>query len=133
MDSYDALVDLLDSIEHFLNRLDVYTKVPPTVAMTEVVVKSLVELLSTIVLATEQINQGKPSESIFSEVLFCLTRCNTVKPLKKLFREKDVEAVLQRLDRLTLDEARITAAQTLEVVYGLIQNMRVVMDGEQIH
>jgi hypothetical protein len=41
--------------------------------------------------------------------------------------------VLQRLDRLTLDEARITAAQTLEVVYGLIQNMRVVMDGEQIY
>ena len=39
--------------------------------------------------------------------------------------------VLQRLDRLTQEEARITAAQTLEVVYGLIQNMRVVMDGEQ--
>ena len=52
---------------------------------------------------------------------------------KKLFGgEKDVEAVLKRLDRLTLDEARITAAQTLEVVYGLIQSMRVVMDGEQI-
>jgi hypothetical protein len=41
--------------------------------------------------------------------------------------------VLQRLDRLTLDEARITAAQTLEVVYGLFQYMKVVMDGEQIH
>jgi hypothetical protein len=41
--------------------------------------------------------------------------------------------VLRRLDRLTLDEARIATAQTLEVVYGLIQNMRVVMDGEQIY
>jgi hypothetical protein len=51
----------------------------------------------------------------------------------KLLGEKDVEAVLQRLDRLTQDEARITAAQTLEVVYGIMQNMRVVMDGEQIH
>jgi hypothetical protein len=56
-----------------------------------------------------------------------------VKLVKKLLGENDVEAVLQRLDRLTLDEARTTASQTLEVVYGLIQNMRVVIDGEQTH
>ena len=56
-----------------------------------------------------------------------------MKLVKKLLGENDVEAVLQRLDRLTLDEARTTAAQTLEVVYGLIQNMRVVIDGEQTH
>ena len=38
---------------------------------------------------------------------------------------------MQRLGRLTQEEARITAAQTLDVVYGLVQNMRVVLDGEQ--
>jgi hypothetical protein len=64
---YDTLVDLLESIEHFLNRLDIYTKIPPTVAMTEMVVKILVELISTLALATKQIKQGKPSESIFGE------------------------------------------------------------------
>lgn len=53
--------------------------------------------------------------------------------MKKIFRENDVEAVLRRLDRLTLDEARATSAQTLSVVYDLVQNMRVVMDGEQLH
>ena len=53
--------------------------------------------------------------------------------MKKLFGENEVEAVLQRLDRLTQDEARTTAAQTLEVVYGLVQNMRVVIDGKRIH
>jgi len=41
--------------------------------------------------------------------------------------------VLERLDRLSLDEARITASQILKVVYGLVQNMRVVMDGGQTH
>ena len=41
-----------------------------------------------------------------------------------------VDAFLQRLDRCTEDEARITAPQTLEVVYGLVQNMTVVMNGE---
>ena len=39
--------------------------------------------------------------------------------------------MLERLDRLTQDEARTTAAHTLAVVHGLIQNMRGFMDGEQ--
>jgi len=39
--------------------------------------------------------------------------------------------VLERLDRLTLDEGRITASQILDVVYGSIKNMGVVMDGER--
>ena len=56
-----------------------------------------------------------------------------MKLVKKLLGENEVEAVLQRLDRLTLDEARTTAAQTLQVVYGLVQNMREVIDGEYIY
>ena len=40
----------------------------------------------------------------------------------------DIEAVLLRLDRLTQDEARMTVTQTLEVVYGLVNNMKSVMD-----
>ena len=52
--------------------------------------------------------------------------------MKKLLGEKDVEAILQRLDRLTLDEARTTAAQSLEAIYGLVQNMRMLMDGKQV-
>jgi hypothetical protein len=63
IDSYDGLVDLLESIEHFLNRLDIYTKVPPSVGMTEMIVKILVEFLSILALATKQIRQGKSSES----------------------------------------------------------------------
>ena len=56
-----------------------------------------------------------------------------MKLVKKLLGEHEVEAVLQRLDRLTLDEARTTAAQTLQVVYRLVQNMRSVVDGEYIY
>ena len=57
------------------------------------------------------------------------SECRIVKLVKKLLGENEVEAVLERLDRLTIDEARTTAAQTLEVVYGLVQNMRAVMNG----
>jgi hypothetical protein len=35
------------------------------------------------------------------------------------------------LDRLTLDGARAIAARILEVIYGLVQHMKVVMKGEQ--
>lgn len=38
--------------------------------------------------------------------------------------------MVQRLDRLTQEEARITASQILEIVHGLVQNMSVVMNGE---
>ncbi|KAF8467477.1 hypothetical protein DFH94DRAFT_600255, partial [Russula ochroleuca] len=111
----DALVDLLESVEHFLKRLNIYTKVPPTPAMTEIVVKIMVELLSTLALVTKQIRQGRSKKFV-----------------KKLFGENEVDAILQRLDRLTQDEARTTAAQTLDVVYGLVQNMRVVIDGKRM-
>ena len=67
---------------------------------------------------------------IFTATLLS-TEHNTVVFAKKLLGEKQVEAALQRLDRLTPDEAHTTAVQTLGVIYSLIQNTRVVMDGEQ--
>jgi hypothetical protein len=48
---------------------------------------------------------------------------------KKNLGEKDIESVLDRLDRLTLEESKITAAQTLDVVYRLVNKMQVVMEG----
>jgi hypothetical protein len=61
--SYDALVDLLESIERFLCRLDIYTKISPTVAMAEMIVKIIVEILSTLALVTKQVRQKRPSKS----------------------------------------------------------------------
>ena len=60
-----------------------------------------------------------------------VAQCATEKFAKKLLGESEIEAVLQRLDRLTQDEARMTVAQTLGVVHGLVGNMRVVMEGVQ--
>ena len=57
---------------------------------------------------------------------------NEEKLVGKLVGEKKMEAMVQRLDRLTQDEARQTVAEILKVVYGLVENMKVVMDGEQI-
>ena len=49
---------------------------------------------------------------------------------KKLLGDSEIENILRRLDRLTQDEARMMEAHILEVVRGLMNNMKVVMDGE---
>jgi hypothetical protein len=49
---------------------------------------------------------------------------------KKLLGNSEIESILRRLDRLTMEEARMTEAQILEVVHGLMNNMKIVMDGE---
>ncbi|KAF8265443.1 hypothetical protein EI94DRAFT_1735750, partial [Lactarius quietus] len=109
--SYDALVDLFECIGSFLNRVRIYTDIPMTPSMTEIIVKIMVELLSVFALATKQIKQGRFK-----------------KFAKKLLGESEIEAVLQRLDRLTQEEGRMTVAQTLEVVHGLVNNVKVVMN-----
>jgi len=57
------------------------------------------------------------------------TECNAD---KKLWEENDVdsEAIFQRLDRLTMSENLATAAETLELVYGLVRHRKDIMDGE---
>ncbi len=65
---------MLESIGHFLNRLEIYTEVSPTDAMNDMVVKILVELLSMLALATKEIMQGKLSESIVGEGIYYLIR-----------------------------------------------------------
>jgi hypothetical protein len=37
--------------------------------------------------------------------------------------------VLQRLDQLTEEELRMTATQTFEIVNGLLNDMKMVIDG----
>ena len=62
-ESYDTLVDVFECIETFLSRLKIYTQIQPTLAMTEMIVKIMVELLAVLALATKQINQGRMSKS----------------------------------------------------------------------
>jgi len=102
---------------------------PLTDAMMEILVKIMVEVLSVLALATKQIKQKRLSKLFFSP----LPRLCLKTPLEKfaqvLFKSGgDIEAVLQRLDRLTVDEARMTVTQTLQIVYGLVNNVKSVMD-----
>jgi len=66
--SYDALLELLESIEHLLKPLDIYTQITTTPAMDELVVDIMVELLSTLALTTNELKQGRSSKFVLSEI-----------------------------------------------------------------
>ena len=60
--SQETLIDIFERIENFFRRLEVYTEVPPTVEMMDMMVKIMVEILSILGIATKEIQQGRTSE-----------------------------------------------------------------------
>jgi hypothetical protein len=113
-----------------VKRLEIYTDIPPTPLMTEMVIKIMLKLLEVLALATKQIKQGRFGKWAIT-YMFPIAQRAIVKFAKKLLGESEVEAVLRRLDRLTQEEARMTVAQTLGVVHGLINNMGIIMEGAE--
>ena len=99
--------------------------------MSGIITKIMVEVLSVLSLATKQIKQGRLSTSFY--IIICLV-CDLAleKFAKKLLGESEIEGVLHRLDRLTLDEARMTGTETLHVVHGLMGNLKLIIGGTQL-
>jgi hypothetical protein len=117
-------------LSSFVKRLDIYTKIDLTPIMTDIIVKIMVQLLSVLALATKQIAQKRFSKCTVTYTL-SVAQCTTGKFAKKLLGESEIEAVLQRLDRLTQEEARIAVVQTLGVVHGLVDNVKMIVEGAQ--
>jgi len=82
--SHDALVDLFEIMQHFFKRLESYTTVLPTDAMTIIIVKIMTEVLNIFAIATKQLKLGRAK-----------------KYLKKLIGRTEMEDSLKRLDKLT--------------------------------
>ncbi|KAN0129884.1 hypothetical protein V8E53_012356, partial [Lactarius tabidus] len=105
----DALIDLFGRMEYFFKRLEAYMKVRPTAAMRDIIVKIMVEVISILGIVTKEIGQGR-----------------TKRHFKKLLGRKDVEDALQRLDKLTQEEARMAAAEALTITRGIDDKVNVV-------
>jgi hypothetical protein len=58
------LSELFERIENVFRRLEVYIEVPPTVGMTDALVKVMVEILRILAIVTKEIRQSRASESI---------------------------------------------------------------------
>jgi hypothetical protein len=63
-ESQDVLVDLFERVENFFKRLETYLEVPPTAAMTDIIVKIMVEVLNIFAISTKEIKQGRTSTSV---------------------------------------------------------------------
>ena len=66
--SHDTLIDLLESIEHFLRWTEIYPQIPHMPVLDEMVVDIVVGLLSTLALATKELEQGLSSECVLVNV-----------------------------------------------------------------
>ena len=58
----EALIDIFERIESFFRRMETYTEVRPSAAMTDIIVKIMVEVLNILAVATKEIKQGRTSE-----------------------------------------------------------------------
>jgi len=126
--SYDALVDLFEHVGKFLRRLNVYTEMPFNDGLMVILVKIMVGVLSVLALATKQIKLGRFSKGIPSPNLPKAQSPSEIFA-KRLLGESEIEDVLWRLDSLTQEEAQMTVVQTLEIVYSLVNNVKLVMEG----
>ena len=68
--SVEALSELFGRIENFFKRLESYTEVPPTNAMTDIIVKIMVEVLNIFAIATKEMKQGRTSVLIVNTLEF---------------------------------------------------------------
>jgi predicted XRE-type DNA-binding protein len=116
--SQDLLIDVFERIENFFRRLEVYTTVPPTPAMTDMMVKIMVEVLDILGTATKEMKQSRASELILVlrslEAHVCLEKF-----LKKIAGITKLEDGLKKLDKMTNEEVRMASAELLQVTHSI--------------
>jgi hypothetical protein len=100
--SQDNLLNIFERIEIFFRRLDIYTMVPPTTEMMEIFMKIIVEVLCILAIATKEIKQGRMK-----------------KYMKRLVGRTDMEDALNRLDKLTREEAWMASAESLRATHAI--------------
>ena len=60
--SQDKLIELFNRIERFFRRLEIYTGITPTTAMTDIIIEIMVEVLTILAIATKEVKRGRLSE-----------------------------------------------------------------------
>jgi hypothetical protein len=118
--SYEKLVSIFERVHLFLGRLNCYAGIPLTTAMTELLGKTMAQVLSILALSTKVMNERRISESCDRIRLFSANdEIETF--FKRVVGRTDVEDALLRLDTLTKEENLMATARTLEVTHHVDQ------------
>jgi hypothetical protein len=118
---------LFDCIESSLKLLRIQVEIPSNLVVLGKAMKILFELILVLALATRQAKHGRLRESVLADVVVAHSIPENIK--EKWLKEEDIGRVRRRLVRLTQDETQMTVTYNMEVVYGLISNIKVLMDG----
>jgi tetrahydromethanopterin S-methyltransferase subunit G len=102
-------------MELFFLQLEKYIDVRPSEAMTDVIVKIMVEVITILRIVTKEVSQGRTSMSFLVDFYPPKIDCCAERYLKILVGRKDVENALQRLDKLTQEEVRMAVAEALTI------------------
>ncbi|KAF8270933.1 hypothetical protein EI94DRAFT_1784474 [Lactarius quietus] len=113
--SQDILIDIFERIENFFRRLEIYTDVPPTPAMNDMMVRIMVEALDILGIATKEINQSRAKKFI-----------------KKVAGISKLEDGLKKLDKMTNEEALMAYAEMLRVTHNIDKSLKTVEEKVQI-
>ncbi|KAH9003601.1 ankyrin repeat-containing domain protein [Lactarius hatsudake] len=98
-----VIIELFGGIESFFERLRIYTEVPPPLAVTNLLVKNMTDILQILAIATKGIKEKRSATF-----------------LKKLVgMDDDIKDALQRLRKLEQGELLTVIAQTLRETSGL--------------
>ena len=115
--SQDILIDIFGRIEGFLVRLEIYTEVHLTPAMTDKMVQIMVEILDILAIATKEMKKGRASEF---DLRFRSHEADIVseKYLKRVMRVRRKDG-MKTLDKLTSEVAVMAIEQPLKVTHNI--------------
>ena len=135
MASYEALLNLFERIQFFLQRLNRYTTVPLTPEIISLLGKIMAQILIVLAFSTKEMKERRISMS--SRLVFSFVVDYWIeKIMKRIAGKTDVEDVLQRLDVLTKEENLMTAVRNLEVTHRVDVNVteltRVIHDNVEV-
>jgi hypothetical protein len=91
--------------------------------MMSTIIQIMVEVISILGIATEEIQQGRMSEK-FSRTMSPLTERCSERFWKKLIGKTDMEDALKRLDQSTQEESRMATAEVLKTTHAIGQSVR---------
>ena len=103
----------------FFKRLETYTELTPTAAMTDIITEIMVEVLTIFGIATKELRRGSASEFPIACLESALNFLGIGKFLRKLAGRSDLEDALKKLDRLTQEEARMAIAENLRGTHNV--------------
>ena len=70
--SHDVLLELLEPVKDFFERLGAHSRIPLTAEVAEVLVKIIAEIFSILSIATKEVKRTLASESLLRDVLHTL-------------------------------------------------------------